>query len=96
MVVGRGDGRTNERPGTDHAISWAIKGLKKNCTRWCRQTDRHGDSMTESAHWGRFSENAKYLRPISQIMVQSFDPTLLIKKKSISVRIKDPETAWGF
>ena len=44
-----------------------IRGLK-NCTRWHRQTDRptnkethrqtegHGDSMTESAQWGRFSE----------------------------------------
>ena len=22
-----------------------------------KQTDGHGDSMTESAHWGRFSKN---------------------------------------
>ena len=24
-----------------------------------KQTDEHGDSMTESAQWGRFSENCK-------------------------------------
>ena len=37
-----------------------MRGLEKNCTRWRTQTDKqthgHGDSMTESAQWGRFSE----------------------------------------
>ena len=38
--------------------------LEKNCTDGAdRQTDvlteRHGDSMTESAQWGRFSKNPK-------------------------------------
>ena len=50
-------GGTNERPGTDHVISGLMRGLRKNCTRWRRQTDihtnnqtnEHGDSMTESA-----------------------------------------------
>ena len=60
-----GGARTNERPGTDHVISGPMGGLEKNCTRWRKQkdeqtdkkTDKHGDSMTESAQWGRFSEN---------------------------------------
>ena len=53
-------GRTNERPGTDHVISGPMRGLGKNCTRWRRQTDTqtqgHGDSMTNSAQWGRVGE----------------------------------------
>ena len=51
--------RTNESPGTDHGMSGPIRGLKK-CTQWQRQmntqTEGHGDSMTKSAQWGRFSE----------------------------------------
>ena len=47
--------------GTDHVISGPMRGLKKNRVRWRKHTDRHtdghGDSMTESAQWGRFSEN---------------------------------------
>ena len=40
---------------TDHVISGPMRGLTKNCIRWRKQTDkqtdRHGDSMTESAQW---------------------------------------------
>ena len=55
--------------GTDHVISGSIRGLEKNCTGWRKQIDRqidrqaetqtdgHGDSMTESAQWGQFSEH---------------------------------------
>ena len=38
-----------------------MRGLEKNCTRWRRHTDRHlhghGDTMTNSAQWGRVGEN---------------------------------------
>ena len=38
-----------------------MRGLEKNCTRWRRTTDTHlhghGDSMTNSAQWGRVGEN---------------------------------------
>ena len=40
-----------------------MRGLIKKCTRWRklthteRQTDGHGDSMTNSAQWGRVGEN---------------------------------------
>ena len=38
-----------------------MRGLEKNCTRWRththRQTDGHGDSMTNSAQWSRVGEN---------------------------------------
>ena len=54
---------TNERPGTDHVTSGPIKGLGKKLhpmAQTNRQTHRHpgghGDSMTETAHWGQFSE----------------------------------------
>ena len=51
---------TNETPGTDHVISGPMRGLEKKLHPM-DQTDRHpdgfGDSMTESAQWGRFSEN---------------------------------------
>ena len=51
-------GGTNERPGTDHVTSGPMRGREKNCTQWRkqththtdRQTDGHGDSMTESVH----------------------------------------------
>ena len=36
---------------------WAKGRFLENCTRWRKLTDGHGDSMTESAHWGRFCEN---------------------------------------
>ena len=42
---------------TDHVISGPMKVLKK--LHWKAQTDRHGNTMTESAQWGRFSENPK-------------------------------------
>ena len=39
--------------GSGHVTCGPMGGLKKNCTRWHRQTDiqtdGHGDSMTESA-----------------------------------------------
>ena len=60
-----GEGWTNERPGTDHVISGPMRGLEKNSIRWRRQnhrqTDGHRDSMTESAQWGRYSENGANL-----------------------------------
>ena len=56
----QGGWMTNERPGTDHVMSGPMRGLQKNCTRWRGTTephpDRHGDFMTESAQWSRFSE----------------------------------------
>ena len=43
---------------TDHVISGSIRGLKKNALDGTnRQTDRHGNTMADSAQWGRFSEN---------------------------------------
>ena len=50
-------GKTNERPGTDRVISGPMRGLTKNCTQWRKQTYGHGNSMTELAQWGRFSEH---------------------------------------
>ena len=53
-----GGGRTNERPGTDHVTSGPMRGLKKTASNGAnKQTSGHGDSLTESAQWGRFSEN---------------------------------------
>ena len=57
-------GLTNERPGNDHVISGQMRGLKilplmaQTNRQTHTQTDRHGDSMTKSAQWGRFSENS--------------------------------------
>ena len=38
-----------------------MRGLEKNCTQWHRHTSPHlhghGDSMTNSAQWGRVGEN---------------------------------------
>ena len=46
--------------GTDPVISGPMRGLKKTASDGAnRQTDGHGDSMTESAQWGRFSEKLK-------------------------------------
>ena len=49
--------------GTDHVISGPMRGLKKTASNGAdkqthRHTDGHGDSMTELALWGRFSENS--------------------------------------
>ena len=65
-IGGRGLGgrETNERPGTDNVTSGQMRGLEKNCTRWCRQTDKqtdkqtdgHRDSMNETSRWDRFSK----------------------------------------
>ena len=46
---------------TDYMISGPLRGLNKTAfdganRQTIRQRDRHGNSMTESAHWGRFSE----------------------------------------
>ena len=56
------EGGTNKRPGTDHVISGPMRGLgKKTAPNGAdKQTSGHGGSMTESAQWGRFSENAIY------------------------------------
>ena len=62
-------GMTNDRPGTDHVTSEPMKGLKI-CTQWRThtepKTDGHGDSLTESAQWGRFSENITLLVSLSK------------------------------
>ena len=61
MVQKKGaGGRTNERPGPDHVTSGPMRGLEKKLHSMAqnhRQTDGHGDSVTESAQWGQFSEN---------------------------------------
>ena len=50
--------RTNERPGTDHMILGPMRGLKKTAHNGADiQKDGHGDSMTDLAQWGPFSEN---------------------------------------
>ena len=57
---GREGGRTNKRPGTDYVISRPIEKmhLMAQTDRQTNiKTDGHGDSITESAQWGRFSEN---------------------------------------
>ena len=47
--------------GTDHVISGPMKCLKKTASDGAdRQNHGHGDSMTELAQWGRFSENMGY------------------------------------
>ena len=54
--------------GTDHVIVGPMRGLKKMhpMAQTNRQTSGHRDSMTESAQWGRFSENhVKILFPSS-------------------------------
>ena len=45
--------------GTDYVISGPMRGLKKllSMAQTDQQTDRHGDYMTESVKWDRFSEN---------------------------------------
>ena len=46
--------------GTDHVISGPIRSLKKTGTNGAnKQTDKHGNYMTEWAQWGQFSENSK-------------------------------------
>ena len=43
---------------TDHVISGSKRGLEKTANKQTNLlTDGHGESMTESAQWGRFSEN---------------------------------------
>ena len=57
---------TNEGSGTDHVISGPMRGLKKmhpmaqtnKLTN--THTDGHRDYMTESAQWGRFSEQKDF------------------------------------
>ena len=60
-------GGTNKRPGTDHVTGGPLRGLKNNGTSFGPlgldgaepQMDGHGNPMTESAQWGRFSENVE-------------------------------------
>ena len=52
----KGERGANERPGNWLVISGPMIDLK-NWIQWCKFTDGHGDSMTELAHWGQFSEN---------------------------------------
>ena len=54
---GGGEGGTNETPGTDHVTSMPMRGLKNAPDGTEPHTHGHHDSMTESAQWGRFSEN---------------------------------------
>ena len=53
---GGGGGLTKERPGSDHVTSGPMRGIEKNCTQWRKHTSGHGDSMTNSAKWGRVGE----------------------------------------
>ena len=86
---GREGGRTNERPGTDNVISGPMRGLEKNCTRWRTQTDKqtsgHGDSMTNSAQWGRVGENTFVIHSFSQwiiLFLWSFKTSLHPNRRS--------------
>ena len=52
---------------TDHVISGPMRGFEKTVSddanrQTNRQTDGHGNSMTESTQWGQFSENHAYGR----------------------------------
>ena len=64
---GGGGGLTNERPGSGHMWpegQWEAS--KKTALDGAnRHTDGHGDSMTNSAQWGRVGENAKWELPIN-------------------------------
>ena len=56
------EGRNDEWPGTDHVTSGPMRGLEKSAPDGAepqnhRTTDGYGGSMTESAQWGRISEN---------------------------------------
>ena len=42
----------------DHVTPGPMRGLEKNYTQRRTHTDGHVDSITESAQWGRFSENS--------------------------------------
>ena len=72
---GGGGGRTNERPGTDHVTSGQMRALKKNCTRWRRQTDGHGDSMTEMAQ-GSLADSVKMCFPNYSRLTNIFYQTI--------------------
>ena len=39
-------GGVNERPESDHVTSGPMKGLEKNSTRWCTQTEKQTDKQT--------------------------------------------------
>ena len=70
------------RGGEDHWEAWnwscePMRGLKNNCTRWLRQTNRQINKQTEIVtlwlnrqHWGQFSENIKWIKPIPKNNVQ--------------------------
>ena len=52
---------SNEWPGTAHVTLGQMRGLKKTAPyvtniQTFRHPDAHGNSITESAQWGRFSE----------------------------------------
>ena len=82
---GGGQGRerdgSNQMPGTDHVASGPMRGLKKNCIRWrkqtSRQTDGHCNSMTESTQWGHFSKN--YLKQVMYFALSIMYQTQVIK-----------------
>ena len=53
-----GGGRINETPKTNHVTSGQMRGLKKSAPDGAEpQTHEHGNSMTDLAQGGRFSEN---------------------------------------
>ena len=62
--------------GTDHAISGPMRGLKNASDGADRQTSGHGNSMTESAYWGKFSENPAYRRHRLSRRVRTVAPIL--------------------
>ena len=43
-----------------------MRGLEKNCTRRLLSTDGHGDSMTNSAQWGRVGEKTTWRMDLRQ------------------------------
>ena len=55
-------GRTDERPRTDHGISGPMRGPEKIAPDGAHtQNHGHGDSITEPDQWGRFIENSSAL-----------------------------------
>ena len=61
-----------------------MRGLKKNCTRWRKQTqphtDGHGDSMINSAQWGRVGENYHSERTERFVQIKNNNACSICKK----------------
>ena len=63
--------------GSGHVTCGPMGGLQKNCTQWHKQTnkqtDGHGDSMTESAQWAN-SVKTKSQTKNSKLKTQNRGP----------------------